>query len=191
MEDKQLNEKESLELISKMIRNTQQRLEKVHAMPLLVFGYITIIASIAVWYLLKTTVNPWWNLLWLSIPVLGGSLIFALMKKNKPKARTFVDKVTDYVWWVCGGVVWAASFTPTLWQNVPILFIVALIISMATILTGLITKVRLLAVSGAVGILGSFILPSIKHLDSILVFALIFLVMMVVPGHILYYKGRK
>ena len=191
MEDKQLNEKESLELIAQMIHNTQQRLEKVHARPLLIFGYVTIIVSIAVWYMLKETLDPRWNFLWMAIPIVGGTLTFALMNKNKPKVRTFVDKTTDYVWLVCGSTVWAASFTPTLWQSVPILFIVALIISMATTLTGLITKVRLLVISGAIGILASFVLPSIKPLDSILLFAGIFLIMMVVPGHILYYKGKK
>lgn len=191
MEDKQLNEKESLELIAQMIRNTQQRLEKVHAIPLLVFGYITVITSIVVWYLQKTATNSYWNLLWLGIPILGGITLFALFYNKRPRIRTFVDKAVDYVWLVCGGTVTVASFIPNLWRYVPVLFTVSLLISIGTTLTGLITKVRTLVISGLIGISAALAIPFIKRLDSILFFAAIFIVMMVIPGHILYWKGRK
>ena len=51
MEDRQLNEKESLELIAQMIRNTQHGLEKGKGIPFLIWGYVTITVSLAVWYL--------------------------------------------------------------------------------------------------------------------------------------------
>ena len=191
MEDKQLNEKESLELIAQMIRNTQQRLEKVHAIPFLIFGYITVITSIVVWYLQKTTPNSLWNLLWLAIPIVGGITVFALFYNKRPRIRTFVDKAVDYVWWVCGGTVMAGTFIPNLWKFVPVLFTVSLLISLGTTLTGLITKVRILVISGIIGIAAALAIPFVKGLDSILFFAAIFIVMMVIPGHILYWKGRK
>ena len=59
MEDKILNEKESLELISKMIQNTQNKLESGKGKPFLIFGYIAFIVSIAVYALLKTTNNQY------------------------------------------------------------------------------------------------------------------------------------
>lgn len=62
------------------------------------------------------------------------------MKKNKPK-RVPVDKVTDLV----GLWRWAASLRRTLAKCSGIVALV----SMALILTELITKVRLLTVSGA------------------------------------------
>ncbi len=191
MEERPLNEKESLELISQMIRNTQLRLEKVHALPFLSFGYTTAVISVAVWYALKNTHNPSWNLLWLLIPVIGYGIMMLANKKSQRTARTFVDKAVDYVWYVCGVAVIAASFTPTLWKHVPILFVVALVMSIATTITGLITKVKLMTVSGGIAILLSLILPSIERLDSILFFGAIFIIMQVIPGHILYYKGKK
>lgn len=191
MEERQLNEKESLELIARMIQNTQQRLEKDHALPLLIFGYITIGVSIAVWYLLGQTHNNMWNLLWLLIPILGMIILYALKRNKKALVRTFVDKIVDYVWLVCGSTVVLASFTPSMVAKMPILFVVALVIGIATTLTGAITRVKLLKVTGIIGILASFVLFLIPGLTSILFFAGIFLVMMVIPGHILYEKGRR
>ena len=52
MEEKALNEKESLELISQMIRNTQQKLERKNGIPFLIWGYVTVIVSLTVWYML-------------------------------------------------------------------------------------------------------------------------------------------
>lgn len=196
MEEKQLNEKESLELIARMIQNTQRKFEKVHALPFLVFGYMAVVSSLAVWYALKTTQDPLWNFLWLSIPVLGYPILY-LLRKNRPKmVRTYIDNSVNYVWLVCGVTVIAASFIPTFHYKIPILFIVLLLMSIATAITGAITKMRLILASGILGIVASFLMVSyvgtiLNGLDQILYFGAVFLVMMVIPGHILYYKGKK
>ena len=191
MEERQLNEKESLELITRMIQNTQQRLEKDHALPFLVFGYITVAVSIAVWYALKQTQAQIWNLLWFLIPVLGSIILFAMNRKKTPVVRTYVDKIINYVWIVCGTTVVIASIMPTFGTKMPILFVVALVISIGTTITGAISKVGLLVVTGSLGILASFAILSMQGLHSILFFGGIFLMMMVIPGHILYAKGRR
>ena len=46
MENKKLNEKESLELISQMIQNTRTRVEKDGGTPFLIWGYGTVIISL-------------------------------------------------------------------------------------------------------------------------------------------------
>ena len=48
MEDKILNEKESLELISNMIQNSQQKIKSGNGITFLVFGYTTLAISILV-----------------------------------------------------------------------------------------------------------------------------------------------
>lgn len=49
MEERKLNEKESLELIAQMIQNTKNRLETNCGMPFLFWGYTTIFVSLLVW----------------------------------------------------------------------------------------------------------------------------------------------
>ena len=53
MEERKLNEKESLELITRMIQNTKDRMAENSGTPFLLWGYVTVIISLLVWFLLK------------------------------------------------------------------------------------------------------------------------------------------
>ena len=46
MEERKLNEKESLELIAQMIQNTKNRMETNCGMPFLLWGYTTVFTSL-------------------------------------------------------------------------------------------------------------------------------------------------
>jgi hypothetical protein len=61
MNDRVLNEKESLELIAQMIQNTKSRMTRNSGAPFLIWGYTTIIVSLLVWFLLKETGNYHWG----------------------------------------------------------------------------------------------------------------------------------
>ena len=50
MEDKRISEKESLELIARMIQETQDNTARYAAYPLLIWGYTTVAISLVVWY---------------------------------------------------------------------------------------------------------------------------------------------
>ena len=68
MDNKKLNEQESLELITQMIQNTKFKMVKNAGTPFLVWGYMTVVTSLLVWYLLKETGNYYWQFLWLLMP---------------------------------------------------------------------------------------------------------------------------
>lgn len=191
MEDKQLNEKESLELIAQMIRNTQQRLEKGNGLPFLIWGYTTVLVSLAVWYLFSTTGNPQWNYLWFLIPVIGYPLMMRAIRKTEKGVTTYIDKIIAYVWIVFGISGFVVSTSAIFLWSLPILFIVILMMGIGTAITGLIIQFKPIIYSGFAGIILSYLCLIIKGYESILVFAFIFLIMMVIPGHILYSKGRK
>ncbi len=190
MENKQLNEKESLELIAQMIRNTQQRLEKGNGLPFLIWGYTSVIVSIAVWYFFSTTGNPQWNFLWLAIPVIGYPTMMFTLKKQKSFPTTYIDNVISYVW-IAFGVAGLVVPISTIFFPMPILFIVVLLMGIGTAITGMIIKFKPIAIAGFAGIFLSFLCLIVKGYEVILVFGAIFLIMMVIPGHILYWKGKE
>lgn len=191
MEERQLNEKESLELITRMIQNTQQKLEKGNGMPFLVWGYTTIVVSLLVWYFLSVTGDYRMHYLWFLIPVVAGPIMFILIRKNEKGVRTYVDRVVGYVWIVMGVAGFMISVTAMFFWNLPILFIVILLMAGGTAITGLVIRFTPIAVAGFAGIASSFACLFTQGIDQILVFAAVFLVMMVIPGHILYAKGRR
>lgn len=191
MEEKLINEKESLDIITRMISNTQRNMEKNNGVPFLIWGYITILVSLSVWYLLSKTGNQSWNFLWFAIPLLGFPIMMLSFKKERKPVKTYIDKMISNIWIVLGIAAFVPSVAGMFMSGFPILFVIALLISIGTTQTGLVIKFKPLIVSGFLGIILSFFCLILKDsVSSLLVFAALFFVVQVIPGHILNYKGR-
>lgn len=185
------DEKASLELITRMIRNTQSHMEGNEGIPSLVWGYVTLAVTAAVWSTIHFTGNDYWHFLWFAIPVLG-LILTRLFKKRLPHTvRTYVDKTISYVWMVMGSaclVLSACSFV----VSMNILFVVLLLIGAATTITGLIVHYIPVTLGGIVSMVLSIVLLFSHTLDSyLLIFAIAFIAMCIIPGHCLNYKARK
>ncbi len=191
MEDKILNEKDSLELISKMIQNTQLKLESGKGKPFLIFGYITVIVSIAVYVLISITNNENSNLLWYAIPVLGSVSMYLFGRSEKKYSKTYIDRIINNVWAVIGTAMILTSFSAFFVYNLPIVSLMLLLSGIAATLTGFIIKYPAIIICGILGALSCILPFIIKGYAQALIFAFAIFIMMVVPGHILQYKGRK
>lgn len=193
MKENPLNEKESLDLIARMIQNTQGRLEQGTGAPMLIWGYTTVVTTIIVWLTVKQTLNYHYNYLWFLIPVVGSICMF--LRKRRPKGvRTYIDQVVGYIWIVLGVTGFLLSMVSILsaaW-NLPILFIIIIIMGMGSTLTGLVTDFKPMVVGGVLGLIISILHYLIPGYDvKMLTFAFAFVVMYIIPGHILNYKAKK
>ena len=187
MDNKKLNEQESLELITQMIQNTKFKMVKNAGTPFLVWGYMTVVTSLLVWYLLKETGNYYWQFLWLLMPAVSYPVTIYSQRKKQRMARTYIDRIVGYVWVVfglCGLLISCVS-------SLPILFVILLMMGMGTTLTGLIINMKLVTVSGVLGIFASLGCLYIDKFDQILLFALAFVFMMVIPGHYLNIMSKR
>lgn len=193
LQDKPLNEKESMELIARMIQNTQRKLERGAGAPMLIWGYATIIATLCVWVAVRLTLNYTYNYLWFLIPV-AGVLGMLLRKKQPESVRTYVDKVVGYIWIVLGTtgfVLSMVSILSVMW-SLPILFIIIIIMGIGSVLTGLVTEFKPMVVGGIAGLLISIAHYLIPGYDAkMLTFALAFIVMYIIPGHILNHRAKE
>lgn len=185
MEDKKISEKESLELISRMIRETQENTARNGAYPLLIWGYTTAILSVVIWYLYLHTGDWQVNYLWFALPLIGAPLTFFIHKKDGRKgARNYIDRVTSHIWTVFGVVGFCLSCMAFV-VRIDILFVISLLMGMATTLSGLVSKYKPLSIAGVIATLLSFLMLFIQGSEVYLVFAAIFVVMMIIPGHIM------
>ena len=192
MEDKQLNAAESIALISRMIDNTRNRMLRNSGRPFLVWGYVTVFTTLLVMGAVYYFQNPKWNILWMLLPVLGALLMWLTRDKHtEGKVSTFVDRVINNVWLVMGLTAWFVSmlalFTP---MRLPILFIILLIMGMGTTVTGLIIRFTPTAVGGVAAIILAPFTLIAGNIWQPLLFIAGFVVMMIVPGHILNYKSN-
>ena len=188
-----MNEEASLELISQMIRNTRRKLEDGNGISFLVWGYTTFVISLAVYFSIKATGDYHYNFLWFLTPVLG-SIGMSIFKRNKTKhgghAMNFIDRTIRNIWMVIGIAAFLTSVGAS-FARFPILSVMLLLLGIGTALTGLTIKFKLVVISGFIGMLSCVVPFFINGYEQILVFGVICLIMMVIPGHILNYQGRR
>lgn len=198
MENKQLTEKESLEIISSMIQSTQQRMIDGAGKPFLIWGYLLVAVSLSIWMLVRTTGNWAWSYLWFAPLVIGFPLMHILThKQSSPQVTTFIDKITGHIWTIFGvscvlvNVV-AMLSSLILGKYIDIFTFVMLLLGGALLLTGIIIKFKPMIVSGIISDIIAILLLFVPDpLDIHIIFAVAMTVVMIIPGHILNYKARK
>lgn len=103
MEERTLTEKESLEVITSMIRRTKERYIGDGNI-MLMWGYLVAVVSILIWVMLVATRQGYWNWLWFAIPLIGGiaTPIMARKQQRESGVKTFSDRVTSRLWTIAG-----------------------------------------------------------------------------------------
>ncbi|WP_304589065.1 hypothetical protein [Duncaniella muris] len=206
MEDKKLTEKESLEVITSMIARTKARYLGSGNI-LLMWGYLAVFTSILVWILLAATQQNVWNWLWFAIPVIGMPLtsIMARREKRTDGAVTYSDKITSHLWSIFGVSEIVLTFICLgfsliggikCWTAMPVYTFIAA--PFAEIAQGLIVKEKSLTWGGIVGLaIGMVLVCCVTGKIPLLanwfmpLFILFWVVMMIVPGHIINHNAKK
>ncbi len=206
MEDKKLTEKESLEVIISMIARTKARYLGSGNI-LLMWGYLAVFSSILVWILLAATRQNVWNWLWFAIPVIGMPLtsIMARREKRTDGVVTYSDKITSHLWSIFGVSEIVLTFICLgfsliggikCWTAMPVYTFIAA--PFAEIAQGLIVKEKSLTWGGIVGLaIGMVLVCCVTGKIPLLanwfmpLFILFWVVMMIVPGHIINHKAKK
>ena len=206
MVEKQITEKESLEVITAMIARTKSRYALGDGNIMLMWGYLTVAVSLAVWILLYYTHSGAVNWLWFLIGLIGGisSPIMAKRKRMETGAMSYTDRLTSNMWSVVGFTAIASAilclgFLFIGKDSWSMMFAFALIIvPMAEIMQGLVIKENSLIAGGSIGLLiGLFIMCCISAHVPLMVtwfmplFIMAFAAMMIVPGHILNSKAKR
>ena len=145
--------------------------------------------------------------LWWLIPLIGwvGMMIWG---KHDNGAKNYIDRVISIIWSVIG-VSFLWIMFAFVYYHAPILFLVILLAGMGTTMTGFVIRDKATQIGGILAMVSSILFP-LKHwlmirfvdLNDIalqsewmstdfLLFAAIFLFMMVIPGHILNHKYNK
>ena len=132
MNDRVLNEKESLELIAQMIQNTKSRMTRNSGAPFLIWGYTTIIVSLLVWFLLKETGNYHWQWLWFLLPAISLPSTLWIEHKQPKMIKTYIDRIVGYVWAVFGLGGFFVSWVSIFFWNMSVLFVILLMMGMGT-----------------------------------------------------------
>ncbi len=212
MEEKKMTEKESMELIATMIAKTRRHLTRGEGNMLLFWGYlcaiVTVMDFIFVYLRYGAGINipfrPDW--IWWLIPLIGipYTIIVKHRKANDRTVMTYTDKISlnlwNYVLWlaviaICiGGLFSIVGFSIWYWM-MPFIFFV---VGMAASFQGMIINEKTMIWGGAFSVLsGGFLVAGILAGSTWMrmwtgpLFIIAFIVMMIIPGHILNHKAKQ
>ena len=203
MEEKKFTEKESLELISHMIQATRKNLVKDQGNYFIIYGYTAAILSVIIYTLLCMTPTPCWWAGWflMFLPV----IVLAFKgKRNSPTVVTYTDSMVNKVWQVVGTlfsltvlVMLALSLLVGKCDFMLMLPLCLLYASIGTAITGLVIREKCLSYTPFAGfVFAIYMLMNYTINNSIdirwnLYFGLSFIIMMIIPGHVLNNKSEK
>jgi len=180
-----LSNKDSLEIITKMIEQARENMEsKMGSSVLLQWGYTTVLVGLTIGTLAYMDIWPYRSFLWLLIPIICYPRIVLFFLKKRDSARSYIDISINYISilyiLICTSVA-AAS----IWVVFPVFFIEGLLISMWTVTIGVLVKFKKIMIGGIVGIVLSHIFLLIGDLKlHIFLFVLIVIFSIVIPGHL-------
>ena len=193
MEDKELNEKESLELITRMIQNSRKNLQMAgFGNQFLLWGYLCTVVPLAIFVMLTVTRNQDWNYLFLLIPGVGFPVLARQnLKRDRALVKTYTDNVLDKIWRVLFGAgVATATFVSVYFGNLAVMLPIVLICcAIGTAITGEILKNKWMSNAGlwsfclGVCILAKPTASPEGWYPQYLIFAICFVCMFVIPGH--------
>ena len=199
MEERKLNEKESLELIAQMIQNSKKNLQVGRGNQFILWGWLGAITSLAVMVMLMWTKNPAWNWLWFAIPVIGWPTMMWQMKKEEKPVVTFTDKVLKAVWMSIGSIGMLGTFLMAIYAKNMMLMLpgVSILIAIGVFITGAILDDRALKTRT----FGALLLIMMASCHIVFMqddfywyyttFSLGFIVMLVMPGYHLNKEAKK
>lgn len=199
MEERKLNEKESLELIAQMIQNSKKNLQVGRGNQFILWGWLGAITSLAVMCMLLLTGNPAWNWLWFAIPVIGWPVMMWQLKKAEKPVVTFTDKVLKAIWMTIGSIGMFSIFLMAMYAHNSHMIIpgTILLVGIGSAITGAVLDNKRLQ-SWVSGVFGFAMIVSIRiafdDTDPIwnhIVFTIAFIGMLAIPGHILNKEAKK
>lgn len=197
MEEKKLNEKESLELITRMIQNTRRNLDTGSGNIFLVWGYVGALVTLAVLAGVYFTKNPGWMWGFWGVPIIGYLLTYLLMRKRQKATKSYIDKVLMQVWMILGLVCMMIVLMATDTERFEIILpLCAVVMSLGSIITGCIIRYTMFLVFPVLGLVWGMkslfdALTQGTSYVSLLWFVAIVVFAMIIPGHVLNYRARK
>lgn len=199
MEERALNEKESLELIARMIQNSKRNLEIGGRNIFLLWGWLGALVPLVVLGAVWKTGNPVWNWLWFLIPLVGWSVQYWLMKKEGKPVITYTDRVLNVVWRTVGivgmlGITWLCLIVNNMSLMLPG---VILVVAIGSAITGHLIEDRFLAGAAYVSLAVAVAMWAVCLTAGLswnlyyFVFSACFFIMLVVPGWVMNKKKKR
>lgn len=190
---------QSLELIKKVIEGNRREMQRGMAGMMFIWGAVVAVTALVVGHLWMHNGGPVWNWLWLSVPVVGNVAMWLYERKSEKRPAGFVGKVLGYVWasFAVGCFTLFALYVLSFdagsgLRQIPITSMIIVLMTVSCIATGLVVGNKfIIPFSAAPGVVLSYFALMYQGPYEMLAMALAALLMLVLPGLMIYWKTKK
>ncbi len=205
---KNFSTEDSLKIIAQTMERTRTIIAKNAGKPLILWGALVTLTSIIVYLLLSKTGSPAWNLLWFVMSCIGGLGMFFLAKNNEKVPDSEPARILGRIWMWFG--IFITVFYLLLWVvafilhsygdgtsrviHINITLIITLMMGLCGVLSGVVMRTKSIVACCALATLLSVFIVLLLPEGSpakILVFVVLGVVAMIIPGFILQKKGQS
>jgi hypothetical protein len=183
----EMTEKESLELISKMINTAKSQIDKRNAFFFLLWGYLVVVASL-LHYSLCIFWNLWeyapyaWMLMFVGVFI---SVQYTFQMKKKQKVKTYIGRIIGYLWLGYGISVSLLFFAK---KDFGIYFtpVILILVAFAIFISGIAFKFKPLIIGAIICWICAAITFRFQSMEQLLINAFAITVGYIIPGHLIY-----
>lgn len=206
-ENKNLTAERSLEIIRESIERSQRTIAKNSGLPLMWWGALVIVFALLINYLWWNCGGPAWNFLWFVMWVIGYIGNRMIDKKKETVPTTFVGKTIGDVWGTfgifCGGIglllcLIGCGVLPVKLMALNgggaflnITSIICLCFGIASTITGLVLKNRIIQVCGLIAGFGGFFGALHFPVQQMYVMAAVAFIGLFIPGLLIHVQNNK
>ncbi len=206
--EKNLTPEESLAIITKNIEQSRKDMVRNGGTPMLLWGGLVFVFSLAIYFLWVRTYNPNWNYLWFLMTAIGYTVFAFLPKRKGPKVEGIISTVLGKVWLAFGILaISTPSITLIIFRIVkdiipasmysgvvffPITLITIALLGLATSITGFILKNGWIAAAGIIsGTVGAAFAIALNGPEQTLLLTGISVIGLIIPGIILNIQSKR
>lgn len=189
-----LNEQESLRIISEMISTARGNMKKGAGKHFLLWGYLIFLASLAHFVMIHFTATRGEGngILWLGVTVIGIfiSVIMGFRDHRKTGVVTYIESISLRIWagfMVCLVAIMIMLKGEAGWYTYPA---ITFIYTYALYISTVVYKIRWMYISVAVCVVCLLLYNTVPFSYYPLLMALVMLVGNILPGHYLNYKAK-
>ncbi len=189
-EETALTEQESLKLISKTIHEAKGYYY-ASGMLALVYGFAVLICSLLLYMIAKDSITFPFHPFYLLIPVFFIQALIQIKENKKKKAKTFTDEIIEYVWvgfFLASLTAMCAGFVGLNYMSISIILI---LMGLAALLTGMISKFVYQGVSGILCWVLAIVSFFMLNQNIYLLLATASIIIWIIPGFIMRDQLRK
>lgn len=202
--EKNLTTENSLKIIAETMERSRMTIAKNTGKPLILWGCMVAVTSVVIYFLWSKTGSPVWNLLWFAMTAIS-VVCNIVMDKNKEKAPSNeISRIIGKTWMWFGIfttglylMIWVAYFilracNPEASIHVDLTLVISLMMGLCGVISGVVMKMKsvvaCLVVATAISVVVALV---VNGPAQILVFAILGVLGLVIPGIILQNKAKN